>query len=90
MEKQSSILSPTCTIQDKSNQINTTCEKHGNLYKLGTLIPYAIDVSPCIDTIIQNNPNFKNHDLWHKNLGHINVQKMKLMHANNYVNNGVQ
>jgi hypothetical protein len=23
-------------------------------------------------------------------LGHINVQKMKLMHANNYVNNGVQ
>ncbi len=68
-----------CIIQDKSNQVITICEQESNLYKLSTLVPYSIDVYPCIDTIIQDNPNIRNHDLWHQKLGHINVQKMKLM-----------
>ncbi len=68
-----------CIVQDKSNQVITICEQENNLYKLGILVPCSIDAYPCIDTIIQYNPNIRNHDLWHRKLCHINVQKMKLM-----------
>jgi hypothetical protein len=79
-----------CTIHDKSNQIIRICEGESNLYKLGTLISSLIDASPCIDAITHDIPNRRSCGLWHQRLGHINVQKMKLMHANNYVNNGIQ
>jgi hypothetical protein len=53
---------------------------------LGTLISSPIDASPCIDTITHDIPNRRSHGLWHKRLGHINVQKMKLMHQQKKVN----
>jgi hypothetical protein len=56
------------------------CEGESNLYKLGTLISSLIDASPCIDTITHDIPNRRSCGLWHQRLGHINVQKMKLMH----------
>jgi hypothetical protein len=46
---------------------------------LGTLISSPIDASPCIDTITHDIPK-RSRGLWHQRLGHINVQKMKLVH----------